>query len=266
MMVYFYERASDGLYSHHAPAPHRSVINRSFYTSRGYAVFVPDIVYKEGYPGESAMQSIMPGVHHVVDKGFIDPERVALQGHSWAGYQIAYMVTKTDYFKAVGAGAPVANMTSAYGQVRWETGRLRQFQYENTQSRIGGTLWEYPNRYWENSPLFYVDKINTPMLIMHNDEDGHVPWEQGIELFTAMRRLGKPAWMINYNEQPHWPITYANKRDWTIRLQQFFDHFLKDEPAPRWMVEGVPAIERGETLGLEPSEELPREARPWDEQ
>jgi dipeptidyl aminopeptidase/acylaminoacyl peptidase len=252
LMVYFYDRSSDGLHSHQAPVPHRSVINRPMYASHDYVVFVPDIVYRLGYPGESAYNAIMPGVTKLIEEGFIDRERIALQGHSWGGYQIAFMVTRTQgLFRAAAAGAPVSNMTSAYGGIRWDSGLVRQFQYERTQSRLGATLWEAPMRYIENSPLFWADKIETPLLIMHNDEDGAVPWEQGIELFVALRRLAKPAWMINYTGEPHWPTTFANKRDWNIRMFHFFDHFLKDAPPPVWMVEGIPALRKGETLGYE---------------
>src|SRR5690606_20204920 len=147
MIVYFYERMSDGLHLHYAPIPHRSRINFTFYTSRGYLVFVPDIVFRIGYPGESAMSAVIPGVLRLVERGYVDEENIGVQGHSWGGYQIAYMVTKTDIFKAAAQGAPVANMTSAYGGIRWESGMSRQFQYEKTQSRLGGTLWEMPIRY-----------------------------------------------------------------------------------------------------------------------
>lgn len=251
MITYFYERMSDGLHQHYAPVPHRSRINMTFYTSRGYLVFVPDIVYRIGYPGESAMNSIMPGVMKLLDRGYVDRDNLALQGHSWGGYQIAFMVTRTNLFRAAGAGAPVANMTSAYGGIRLESGMGRQFQYERTQSRLGGSLWEMPVRYIENSPLFWLDKVETPLLIMHNDQDGAVPWQQGIELYLGLRRLDKPAWLINYNDEPHWPTTDANKRDWNIRMQQFFDHYLQDAPPPVWLAEGVPAIKKGHTLGLE---------------
>jgi dipeptidyl aminopeptidase/acylaminoacyl peptidase len=258
LMVYFYDRASDGLHRHYAPVPHRSIINFPMYTSNDYVVFIPDIVYRIGYPGESAVNSVNPGVLHLLEQGFIDRDRIGLQGHSWGGYQIAFMVTRSrDLYRAAAPGAPVANMTSAYGGIRRQTGLVRQFQYERTQSRLGGSLWDMPLRYLENSPLFWVDKIETPLLIMHNDADGHVPWEQGIELFVALRRLGKPAWMINYNDEPHWPTSFANRRDWNIRMKQFFDHFLKDAPPPVWMVEGIPAARRGETLGLELVEGAP---------
>ena len=251
MMVYFYEKMSDGLYRHRPPATARSSISFSFYASRGYLVFVPDIPYKVGYPGESALNAVVPGVTALVNKGFVEEDNIGVQGHSWGGYQIAYMITETNLFKAAEAGAPVSNMTSAYGGIRWGSGMSRMFQYEQTQSRIGGSLWEYPMRYLDNSPLFQADKIETPVLMMHNDDDGAVPWYQGIEFFVALRRLGKPVWMLNYNGEPHGLQKYQNKRDWAIRMQQFFDHYLKGAPAPVWMEEGVPAIKKGKTLGLE---------------
>lgn len=193
VIVNFYEKLSDGLYQHRSPDFHRSQINWTYYASKGYVVFAPDIHYRTGYPGECAFDAIVSGVAALIEKGIADPARVALQGHSWGGYQAAYIVTRTNMFRCAEAGAPVANMTSAYGGIRWETGLSRAFQYEHQQSRIGGTLWEYPMRFLENSPLFSLDKVQTPLLILHNDKDGAVPWYQGIELFSGLRRLGKPA-------------------------------------------------------------------------
>lgn len=255
MMVFFYERMSDWLHLHPTPSASSSSINIPFYVSRGYVVFVPDIVYEVGYPGESAVDAIVPGVLSVLDRGFVDPDRIGVQGHSWGGYQVAYMVTKTDLFAAAEAGAPVSNMTSAYGGIRWGSGMSRMFQYERTQSRLGASLWDRRDRYIENSPLFWADRIETPLLMLHNDEDTAVPWYQGIELFVALRRLGKPAWLVNYNGQPHGVRDYESRIDWSIRMQQFFDHYLKGAPAPVWLAEGVPAVEKGETLGLDPVEE-----------
>ena len=253
MMVYFYEKMSDGLHQYRAPSTARSSISFSFYVSRGYLVFVPDIPYKVGYPGESALNAVVPGVTMLINQGFVDPARVGVQGHSWGGYQIAYMITESDLFAAAEAGAPVVNMTSAYGGIRWASGMSRMFQYERTQSRIGGSLWETPLRYLDNSPLFQADKVKTPVLMLHNDDDGAVPWYQGIEFFVALRRLSKPVWMLNYNGEGHGLSKYANRRDFAIRMQQFFDHYLMDAPAPIWMTEGIPATKKGETLGLEPA-------------
>ena len=197
LLVYFYERNSDNLHRYYAPAAGRSIINFSFYVSRGYVLFVPDIPYKTGEPGPSAANAILPGTQAIVDMGFIDEKRIGTQGHSWGGYQTAYLVTQTDMFACAESGAPVSNMTSAYGGIRWGSGMSRMFQYERTQSRIGDTLWAARDKYIANSPLFFADKINTPLLILHNDEDGAVPWYQGIELFVALRRLEKPAWLLN---------------------------------------------------------------------
>ncbi len=251
MIVNFYEKSSNGLFRHKALSAGRSTINYSFYTSRGYVIFNPDVYYRIGYPGESAYNCVIPGVTSLIEKGFIDKDNIGTQGHSWGGYQIAYLVTRTNIFKAAESGAPVANMISAYGGIRWWTGLSRQFQYEHTQSRIGGTPWEYPSRYIENSPIFNIDKINTPLLIMHNDADGHVPWYQGIEFFVSLRRLGKPSWFLNYNGEPHWPVKLQNRKDFNIRMAQFFDYYLQGKPKPVWMERGVPAIEKGINQGLE---------------
>ncbi|WP_242920300.1 alpha/beta hydrolase family protein [Pontibacter liquoris] len=257
MMVYFYERSSDGMHNHRVPAPSASTINIPYFVSNGYLVFVPDIVYKNGYPGESAMDCIMPGVQSLVAKGFVDDKNMALQGQSWGGYQIAYMVTRTNLFKTAMAGAPVSNMTSAYGGIRWGTGLSRQFQYEHTQSRIGGTLWDKPLQFIENSPLFFADRVETPLLIMHNDADGSVPWYQGIEYFMALRRLNKPVWMLVYNNEDHNLVQRKNRKDLSVRMSQYFDYYLKGAPMPQWMKQGVPQVVKGKDYGLELVEPQP---------
>ena len=251
MIIYFYETLSDGLYSYKAPAPSASTVNISYFVSNGYLVFTPDIHYTIGHPGQSAMNCIMPGVELLCTNSWVDEKNMAIQGQSWGGYQVAYMITQTNRFKAAGAGAPVSNMTSAYGGIRWGTGLVRQFQYEGTQSRIGQNLWDGFDLYIENSPLFHLPNVTTPLLIMHNDKDGAVPWYQGIELFTALRRLGKPAWMLQYNDEDHNLVERRNRKDLSIRLAQFFDHFLKGAPAPVWIKEGVPATKKGINWGLE---------------
>ncbi len=255
MIVNFYEKSSDELLSYRMPENHRSTIDYHYYTSNGYLVFNPDIYYKEGYPGESAFNCVMPGITSLIEKGFVDDGHIGAQGHSWGGYQVAYLATRTNIFAAIESGAPVVNMFSAYGGIRWGSGMSRSFQYEHTQSRIGKSIWEAPLRYLENSPLFTLDKIQTPILIMHNDDDGAVPWYQGIEFFIGMRRLGKPSWLLNYNEADHWPLKVGDKHDFQIRMSQFFNHYLKGTPLPLWMSEGIPATQKGIQLGYELNEE-----------
>lgn len=251
MIIYYYERKSNDLYQYYAPAPSQSIINISFYCSRGYLVFVPDIVYKAGIPGECAYNCIVSGAENLAKNAWVDKDNIGIQGQSWGGYQTAYLVTRTNMFKAAEAGAPVANMTSAYGGIRWDSGMSRQFQYEHTQSRIGKTLWEAPELYITNSPLFKADKVETPLMIMHNDKDGAVPWYQGIEYFLALRRLGKKVWMLQYNNEGHNLRERRNQKDLSIRLQQYFDYYLKGEPMPAWMKEGIKASEKGQLLKYE---------------
>ena len=250
MIVYFYERNNQTLHNYLPPSPTPSRLNIPFFVSRGYLVFVPDIWYKKGYPGQGAYDYIVSGTRAMIQKGFVDSTRIGLQGQSWGGYQIAYLITKTNLYAAAWAGAPVVNMTSAYGGIRWGAGINRQFQYEKTQSRIGANLWERPDLYIKNSPLFELNKVKTPIVIMSNDADDAVPWYQGIEMFTAMRRLGKPIWMLVYNNEAHNLVERKNRKDIQIREQQFFDHYLKGAPMPIWMSKGVPAIMKGRDLGL----------------
>jgi dipeptidyl aminopeptidase/acylaminoacyl peptidase len=243
MIVYIYERLSQNVHDFVEPRPGHS-INASVYTSNGYVVLMPDIVYEAGYPGPSALKCVLPAVDQAVSLGFVDPERVGIQGHSWGGYQIAYMVTRTSRFRAAAPGALVGNMFSAYDGIRWGPGIPRQFQYEKGQSRIGGSPWEMPMRYIENSPLFMADRVTTPLLMLHNDADDAVPWYQGIEFFLALRRLGKEAYMFNYNGEPHGIRKRPNQKDYALRLQQFFDHHLKGAAKPDWMERGRPFIEK----------------------
>lgn len=257
MIVYFYEKLSDGLYNYNPPAPTPSRLNISYFVSNGYLVFAPDISYETGYPGKSAEDFINSGVENLKKNSWVDGTKIGIQGQSWGGYQVAYLITRTDMYAAAWAGAPVANMTSAYGGIRWETGMNRQFQYEKTQSRIGATLWEKPELYIENSPLFALPKVSTPVVIMSNDADGAVPWYQGIEMFTGLRRLGKPVWLLNYNNEAHNLVQRQNRKDIQIREQQFFDYYLKGAKAPLWMTSGVPATEKGKSWGFELTDEKP---------
>jgi len=252
LLVYFYEKNADNLHRYSAPRPTASVIHTTEYVSNGYIVFIPDILYTEGHPAKSAYDCILSGTDYLTEKySCIDTTKMALQGQSWGGYQTAQLITMTNKYVCGMAGAPVSNMFSAYGGIRWGSGMSRQFQYERTQSRIGCTIWECPELYRENSPIFGLPNVNTPLLIMHNDGDGAVPWYQGIEMFMGLRRLNKPVWMLNYNGDQHNLMKDANRRDLSIRMRQFFDYYLLDQPIPLWMKNGVKAIDKGKKLDLE---------------
>lgn len=257
MIVYFYEKLSDGVYTYKSPAPSASSINIPYFVSNGYLVFTPDVSYETGHPGKSAEEFINSGVENLKKNAWVDGTKIGIQGQSWGGYQVAYLITATNMYAAAWAGAPVANMTSAYGGIRWESGINRQGQYERGQSRIGASLWEKPELYIENSPLFHLPKVKTPVAIMSNDADGAVPWYQGIEMFTALKRLGKPAWLLSYNNEAHNLVQRQNRKDISIRLGQFFDYYLKGAKAPVWMTSGIPATEKGKTWGFELTDDKP---------
>ncbi len=239
VVVYFYRFFSQRLHEfNQVVVNHRPCF--PLYASNGYAVFLPDIRFDIGHPGYSATKCLVPGVQKLVDIGVADPDAIGLHGHSWSGYQTAFVITQTDIFTCAIAGAPVSNMTSAYSGIRWGSGLARQMQYEQQQSRIGGSLWECPELYIENSPVFFADRINTPLLIQFGDEDGAVPWYQGIELYLAMRRLEKDCVFLQYRKEPHHLQEYPNKLDYTIKMMEYFDHYLKGKPAPEWIAKGVP--------------------------
>ncbi|RYY97311.1 MAG: S9 family peptidase [Chitinophagaceae bacterium] len=236
LLTWIYESGNAGnRFLHVVPRWTGSIINYAFYASQGYAVFLPDIRYRTGAPGESAYEAVMGGIDHLQREGWVDSTRLGLQSHSWGGYQVAYIVTRTNRFKAAAAGAVVANMTSAYGGLRTILGESRQWIYEKHQSRIGATLWEAPGRYIRNSPLFAADKIRTPLLLVHGEADGVVPFAQSVEFFTALKRLQRPAWLLAYPGETHVLSRPANQKDMSTRMFGFFEHYLKGRPAPEWM-------------------------------
>jgi dipeptidyl aminopeptidase/acylaminoacyl peptidase len=245
MISYFYERLSHNLHNY-VPPSGRNNVNPVVYTAMGYLLFFPDIVYTDGFPGPSAAKAIIPGVQSLIARGFVDPRRLGITGQSWGGYQTNYVITVTNMFAAAVPNATVVNMTSAYGGIRWQSGLLRTFQYEHSQSRIGGSLWQYPERFIENSPLFKLDRVTTPVLFMANDNDGAVPWYQGIEFYSAMRRLQKEAYLVVYNGDEHNPTKRANQKDIDLKMQQFFGARLLGQPEPDWMKNGIPFLKKGQ--------------------
>ncbi len=243
LIIYTYERLSQIVHRFFPPT-YGSNISFPLFTSNGYLVLLTDISYTTGYPGRSALDCVNAALDAVIARGFVDENRLGIQGSSWGGYQSAYIITHSDRFHAAEAGAVVGNMTSAYGGIRTTSGQPRLFQYEQTQSRIGQSLTEAPELYIENSPVFYAQNAQTPLLIQHNDLDGAVPWSQAVELYLALRRHDKPVWLLNYPKEGHGLIRRANQKDFSLRMWQFFEHYLHDAPEPDWMKKGVPYLDR----------------------
>lgn len=238
LFVYFYEKFSDRRHRFQQPKiNHRPIY--PMYVGEGYIMFFPDIKFYEGMPGKSGLDAVIAGCEKLDSLGYIDKSKIALHGHSWSGYQSAFFITQTDYFAACVSGAPVSNMTSAYSGIRLGSGLARQFQYEKTQSRIGGTLIDSLDAYIANSPVFFADKINTPLLIMFGDQDDAVPYQQGIELYLACRRFEKDCIMLQYENEPHHLRKYENKLDYATKMKEYFDHYVLGKPAAEWIQYGI---------------------------
>lgn len=241
-VVYIYERLSQNLHSYAVPNETRA-LNPSVYTAAGYAVFMPDITYKLNDPGMSAVWSVLPAVKAAIATGVVDSARVALHGHSWGGYQTAFLVTQTDMFKAAIAGAPLTDMVSMYSSVYWNSGSANQPIFESSQGRFLGNYIDNADAYIRNSPNRFADKVNTPLIILHNDKDGAVDFNQGITYYNTLRELGKDVILLQYTGENHGLAKPANQKDYAIRMREFFDHHLLGKPMPGWMKDGVPHLD-----------------------
>lgn len=249
MLVYIYEIMSN---THHAfsmpvydDRPHMST-----YASDGYLVLQPDIVYEIGKPGSSALDCVTAAVKKVIDLGYADPAHIGLQGHSWGGYESSFIVTQTNMFAAVVTGAPLTNLTSMYNILYKQSGMWNGGILETSQGRMGAnvTPWNAPQLYESQSAVFNVAKIQTPFMIMQGTADGAVDWNQGLEYYTAARKMGKNVIFLSYPGEPHHLAIEANQKDFQIRMKQYFDHYLKGGPEMEWMKNGLPQIKKGSPI------------------
>ena len=246
MVVYIYEKLTQG--HNQFAVPTANGFNKSVYTSNGYAVLQPDITYALNDPGVSAVACITAAVKAAIATGVVDPKRIGLQGHSWGGYQTAFTVTQTDMFAAAVAGAPLTNMVSMYSLIYKNSGGANQAIFETSQGRFLGSYSDNWEAYVRNSPVNFAKNVKTPLIILHNDKDGAVDFTQGVEYYNTLRRLGKNVIMLEYVGENHGLVKPANRFDYTIRMKEFFDHYLKGAPAPAWMTGGVPRLEMEQHL------------------
>ncbi len=252
-VVYIYERLTQGLNSYTRPALPGGGFNRSVYTSNGYAVLMPDIVYEMNDPGMSSVWCVLPAVDAAIETGIVDPDRIGIHGHSWGGYQTSFLITQTDIFKAAVAGAPLTNMISMYSLIYWNTGSTNQPIFESSQGRFYGGYWDHWEAYKRNSPVYFAENVETPLLLMHNDKDGAVDFTQGIEYYNTLRRLKKPVIMLQYPGENHSVARRPNRIDYAFRMMEFMDHYLKDADAPDWLEKGIPLLEMEDHLKQRPA-------------
>jgi dienelactone hydrolase len=249
VIVNYYEKVSQYANEYLTPGLASDNINIPWFVSRGYIVFRPDITYRIGEPGRSACNAVVSGTEHLMQYQWINRRKIGVQGHSWGGFETDYIVAHSDLYAAALSAAGVSDCVSYYGSIS-PSGSPRQYFTEIGQHRMGFSFWERPDLYVENSAVFRADKINTPLLMVNNKLDAAVPFAQGVELFLALWRLGKEAWLLQYDGEGHSLVDRRNELDYTIRMTQFFDHFLRDTPSPKWMSVGVPARLKGSESGL----------------
>lgn len=178
---------------------------------------------------------------------------MGIQGHSRGGWETNFLVTHSKLFAAAMSASGFSDYVCLYNGIRSARleGGSRQGSFESSYQRIGATLWERPDLYIENSPIFKANEVTTPLLMMANKADDDVPFEQGIEFFTALRRLRKKVWMLQYDGEGHMVLSNKAARDLTVRMKQFFDLYLMGAPAPKWMLTGIPAKMKGVVDGLD---------------
>jgi dienelactone hydrolase len=249
IIFYVYESFSAGLNLFINPELSWGAINIPFLVSRGYLVLCPDIRYTIGDPGVSAYKYVVSAANMIRRKPWVDPNRMGIQGHSFGGYEVNYLVTRTKLFTAAASAAGLSDLVSSAMSF---LGELTGYTHvELGQLRMGTTFWQTPKNYIVNSPFFYANKVVTPLLIMHNKNDGGVLWQQSLGFFSALRRLKKRAWLLQYDNGNHELSDFEDKYDYTMRLMQFFDHYLKRTPAPSWMLYGINASQKRLTDGFE---------------
>jgi dipeptidyl aminopeptidase/acylaminoacyl peptidase len=253
----YYERRSESLHGYLEPALSAAELNIPYYVSNGYLVFTPDIYYQEGTgQGPGCYDAVVSAAEYMSKFKWVDARHMGINGHSRGGFETDYLITHTKLFAAAISASGYCDALSLYSLGGMPGRKSGGEQYEWGHQRINGTLWEKQKVYFDNSPLLKADKVGTPLLMMNNQEDGQIPFTQGISFFRALRRLGKKVWMLQYEGEGHVLSESQNELDFTIRMKQFFDHYLKDAPAPKWMTREMPATMKGIDDGLELDTEI----------
>ncbi|HEX6974347.1 MAG TPA: prolyl oligopeptidase family serine peptidase, partial [Vicinamibacterales bacterium] len=252
MMVSFYEKNSQNMHRYNAPSyltgmggsPMQAVSN-------GYITMLPDVFFHTGMSHSDMLDCVEAATRKVIEMGYADPKRISVNGHSYGGEGAAFIGVMSKMFAAVGMGAGVTDLYNDFSQ-NWGwayqysggSGANGNDYYLYGQGRWGFSPWEQPERYRFESALTHVPKATTPFLIMHGTSDPTVDFNNGLGFYNALRYNGKKAVLLAYPGEGHGLRGMANRRDLTIRFFEFFDHYLKGTPEPRWMREGVPYLKK----------------------
>jgi dipeptidyl aminopeptidase/acylaminoacyl peptidase len=248
MIVYTYELLSQGLHNYVVPSE-RSYYNIAVWTAKGYFVLEPDIVFRGRDPGVSVLEAVEPAVRTIIARGLVDSTRIGQIGHSWGGYEAVFLPTRSHLFAAGVAGAAITNFLSFNGAVHWSGGNAEYDHWETGQARMDVPPWEDLAAYLRNSPIAKIEDLKSPLLVEAGDADGTVEWHQSMEFYNAARRAGRQDLvMLLYPGEDHGLRKKENQIDYHRRINQWFGHYLKGEPAPKWMLEGMSWLERKAAL------------------
>lgn len=254
VIIHYYNKKSDELNKYWRPAAPNGELDIAWFVSHGYLVLIIDIHYKVQHIGESIYNSVVAAANYLSKLPFVDAKHMGIQGHSFGGYETNYLLTHSKLFAAGVSSSGSSDIVSEFSNL-WPSGSSKQEYVETRSFGLAATPWEQPNLYVKNSPIFYVGQVTTPILMVQNKNDLNVHYEQGLEFFTALRRAGKRVWWLEYDNGGH-GLHGIEYKDYVIRMTQFFDHYLKGAPAPRWMTRGIPARMRGVDNGLELDKEI----------
>lgn len=244
MIVYNYELLSPNVHRYVAPSD-RDYYNTSVFLSQGYFVLQPDIVFRPRQPGISVVECVTAAVKKVIQMGVVDPKRIGIVGHSMGGFNTSFVATHTqDIFAAAVAGAAITDLVSYYGDHHWSSGIAETDHMETGQERMVVPLYEDLQAYIDNSAYFNVHSLTVPLLLEVGDNDGTVPWRQGIELYNVARRAGRNLVMLAYMGEDHGLRQKSNQIDYQRRILAWFGHYLKGEAAEPWITNGQSYLDR----------------------
>lgn len=237
MVVNIYQR----MLSYHNKYENPSMLNSqglnyTNLTLNGYFVLLPDIRYEMENAGASAVDCVVSACNEVIANESVDPKRLGLIGHSFGGYETNFIITHTNRFAAAVSGAGIADVVSEYLYVNFESLQSNLWRYESDQYRIGTSLFNNREAYYNNSPINFVEKITTPLLLWAGEKDLQVNFSQSIEMHLALRRLNKPNVLLMYEGDRHSISDRNHQIDLTQRVEAWFDFYLKGTKQPDWML------------------------------
>ncbi len=243
MLVDFYEKRSQ---DHHrySRLVFRDTPMFAKYVSNGYLVMQPDVHFNTGTTHDDMLDAVEAATRKVIEMGYADPDRIGLHGHSYSGGGASYIATRSTMFAAIVAGAAPIDLAAEFNILFHGSGQNNHSYDIYGQGRYGTNPFDDFELYRAQSPITHVRTMDTPLLYLHGREDGSVEYLQGMEFYNALRFLGKPIIFTSYPGADHHLSKLENQKDFQTRMEQFYDHYLFGRPAPDWMVNGVPFLNK----------------------